>query len=163
MSNTGLRNFLELSYSELEELNLRAKEQRKNRVPLDTIREERLKYLTDEKRLKAAYPIHPEVFDRLYSDWSTLVKFQRTRGVLRGLEIALDILLELQKLLPGLQGLAHDKSATAKPANPPPMRQRKSRRAVECGEFSPLSEGDLSPSKFALALAWRMSSGWRKP
>lgn len=36
-----------------------------------------------EKRLKAAYPIHPEVFDRLYSDWSTLVKFQRTRGVLR--------------------------------------------------------------------------------
>lgn len=36
-----------------------------------------------EKRLKAAYPIHPEVFDRLYADWSTLVKFQRTRGVLR--------------------------------------------------------------------------------
>ena len=36
-----------------------------------------------EKRLKEAYPIHPEVFDRLYQDWSTLVKFQRTRGVLR--------------------------------------------------------------------------------
>jgi predicted AAA+ superfamily ATPase len=36
-----------------------------------------------EQRLKAAYPIHPEVFDRLYNDWSTLVKFQRTRGVLR--------------------------------------------------------------------------------
>ena len=36
-----------------------------------------------EGRLKAAYPIHPEVFDRLYDDWSTLVKFQRTRGVLR--------------------------------------------------------------------------------
>ena len=36
-----------------------------------------------EKRLRAAYPIHPEVFDRLYSDWSTLIKFQRTRGVLR--------------------------------------------------------------------------------
>jgi len=36
-----------------------------------------------EKRLKDAYPIHPEVFDRLYTDWSTLVKFQRTRGVLR--------------------------------------------------------------------------------
>ncbi len=36
-----------------------------------------------EQRLKAAYPIHPEVFDRLYTDWSTLVKFQRTRGVLR--------------------------------------------------------------------------------
>ena len=36
-----------------------------------------------ERRLKAAYPIHPEVFDRLYTDWSTLLKFQRTRGVLR--------------------------------------------------------------------------------
>ena len=36
-----------------------------------------------ERRLRAAYPIHPEVFDRLYTDWSTLVKFQRTRGVLR--------------------------------------------------------------------------------
>ena len=36
-----------------------------------------------EKRIKVAYPIHPEIFDRLYTDWSTLVKFQRTRGVLR--------------------------------------------------------------------------------
>jgi predicted AAA+ superfamily ATPase len=36
-----------------------------------------------ERRLKGAYPIHPEIFDRLYTDWSTLVKFQRTRGVLR--------------------------------------------------------------------------------
>ena len=36
-----------------------------------------------EKRIKDAYPIHPEIFDRLYTDWSTLEKFQRTRGVLR--------------------------------------------------------------------------------
>ena len=36
-----------------------------------------------ERRLKEAYPIHPEVFDRLYEDWSTLLRFQRTRGVLR--------------------------------------------------------------------------------
>lgn len=36
-----------------------------------------------EKRIRAAYPIHPEIFDRLYTDWSTLLKFQRTRGVLR--------------------------------------------------------------------------------
>ena len=35
------------------------------------------------ERLKACYPIHPEIFDRLYSDWSTLAQFQRTRGVLR--------------------------------------------------------------------------------
>ena len=36
-----------------------------------------------EKRIIAAYPIHPEVFERLYADWSTLQSFQRTRGVLR--------------------------------------------------------------------------------
>jgi predicted AAA+ superfamily ATPase len=36
-----------------------------------------------EERIKSAFPIHPEIFDRLYNDWSTLVKFQRTRGVLR--------------------------------------------------------------------------------
>ena len=36
-----------------------------------------------EERIKAAYPIHPELFDRLYQDWSTLARFQRTRGVLR--------------------------------------------------------------------------------
>lgn len=35
------------------------------------------------RRIKAAYPIHPELFDRLYNDWSALDKFQRTRGVLR--------------------------------------------------------------------------------
>ncbi len=35
------------------------------------------------RRLRAAYPIHPELFDRLYEDWSTLERFQRTRGVLR--------------------------------------------------------------------------------
>ena len=35
------------------------------------------------RRLTAAYPIHPEMFDRLYGEWSTLDKFQRTRGVLR--------------------------------------------------------------------------------
>ncbi|QQS46399.1 MAG: ATP-binding protein [Acidobacteriota bacterium] len=34
-------------------------------------------------RLLNAYPIHPEVFDRLYEDWSTLDNFQRTRGVLK--------------------------------------------------------------------------------
>ena len=35
------------------------------------------------ERMKACYPIHPEIFERLYSDWSTLTQFQRTRGVLR--------------------------------------------------------------------------------
>ncbi len=36
-----------------------------------------------ERRMKSAYPIHPELFDRLFGDWSELERFQRTRGVLR--------------------------------------------------------------------------------
>ena len=36
-----------------------------------------------EDRIKRSYPIHPELFDRLYEDWATLERFQRTRGVLR--------------------------------------------------------------------------------
>lgn len=35
------------------------------------------------ERMRRAYPIHPELFDRLYGDWSSLPRFQRTRGVLR--------------------------------------------------------------------------------
>lgn len=35
------------------------------------------------ERLRGAYPIHPELFERLYEDWSSLEQFQRTRGVLR--------------------------------------------------------------------------------
>lgn len=36
-----------------------------------------------EDRIRRTYPIHPELFDRLYEDWSSLERFQRTRGVLR--------------------------------------------------------------------------------
>ncbi|MFT4084667.1 MAG: DUF499 domain-containing protein [Nocardioides sp.] len=36
-----------------------------------------------EERIKHTYPVHPELFDRLYEDWSSLERFQRTRGVLR--------------------------------------------------------------------------------
>ena len=39
--------------------------------------------LAYEERIKRTYPIHPELFDRLYEDWSSLERFQRTRGVLR--------------------------------------------------------------------------------
>lgn len=42
-----------------------------------------------EERITQSYPIHPEVFDRLYEDWSTLDKFQRTRGVLQYLAIVI--------------------------------------------------------------------------
>ena len=40
------------------------------------------------ERLKACYPIHPEIFDRLYEDWSAISDFQRTRGVLRMMAVA---------------------------------------------------------------------------
>ncbi len=49
-----------------------------------------------ERRIKMAYPIHPEVFDRLYNDWSTLDKFQRTRGVLRLMAAVIHALWERQ-------------------------------------------------------------------
>ena len=35
------------------------------------------------ERLRSCYPIHPEIFDRLYEDWATIERFQKTRGVLR--------------------------------------------------------------------------------
>lgn len=41
------------------------------------------KELEYQKRLASCYPIHPEIFDRLYGEWATLERFQRTRGVLR--------------------------------------------------------------------------------
>jgi len=41
------------------------------------------------ERLCSSYPIHPEVFDRLYEDWSMLDKFQRTRGVLQYMAIVI--------------------------------------------------------------------------
>ena len=39
--------------------------------------------VTYRDRMISCYPIHPEIFDRLYNDWSTLERSQRTRGVLR--------------------------------------------------------------------------------
>jgi glutamine synthetase len=65
MSN-DLRNFLELSYTELEEHNLRAKAQRKSRVPAEEVREERLKYLTDEKSIKAVTVLFSDLEGRLH-------------------------------------------------------------------------------------------------
>jgi glutamine synthetase len=53
MNPTPLRDFLEIPYDTLEEMNLKAQDQRRSRVPADTIREERIKFLTDEKRVKA--------------------------------------------------------------------------------------------------------------
>src|SRR3954469_11304757 len=66
MSTPSLHDFLCLPYSELEELNLHAKQQRKNRVPADQIQEERLKYLTDEKRIKAVTVLFSDLEGRLH-------------------------------------------------------------------------------------------------
>ena len=60
------RNFLALSYAELEELNLAAKSDRSQRLAADEIREKRLKYLTDEKRIKAVTVLFSDLEGRLH-------------------------------------------------------------------------------------------------
>jgi glutamine synthetase len=65
MSNE-LRNFLILSYDELEELNLKAKKQRMDRVAEHKLQEERVKYLTDEKRIKAVTVLFSDLEGRLH-------------------------------------------------------------------------------------------------
>src|ERR1700731_800962 len=64
--STELRDFLALSYDELEQLNLKAKEQRHNWVAADKIQEERLKYLTDEPRIKAVTVLFSDLEGRLH-------------------------------------------------------------------------------------------------
>ncbi len=59
-------------------------------------------------RMKACYPIHPEIYDRLYEDWSTLEGFQRTRGVLRFMAAVIHQLW-----------VANDKSALIMPGSLP--------------------------------------------
>ena len=56
-----------------------------------------------ERRIQAAYPIHPEVFDRLYTDWSSLARFQRTRGVLRLMAAVIHSLWEIGDRSPLIQ------------------------------------------------------------
>ena len=60
------RDFLELSYSELEDLNLAAKDQRKQRVPIEKLQEERLTYLAGEKRIKAVTVVFSDLEGRLH-------------------------------------------------------------------------------------------------
>src|SRR5258708_2368201 len=64
--STELRNFLSLTYEELEELNLKAKEQRQNRTPVHKIQEDRLKYLANEKRIKAITVLFSDLEGRLH-------------------------------------------------------------------------------------------------
>jgi glutamine synthetase len=66
MNEPVLRRFLEIPYDELEELNLEAKQQRLEHVPIDRIREARTKYLTDEKRIKAVTVCFTDLEGRLH-------------------------------------------------------------------------------------------------
>ncbi len=61
-----LREFLALPYTELEELNLRAKAQRQERVPLRALQEERLRYLAEEPRIKAVTVLFSDLEGRLH-------------------------------------------------------------------------------------------------
>src|SRR5689334_23949616 len=61
-----LRDLLEIPYEELEELNLEAKAKRLNHTPMDTLREERMKYLAEEKRIKAVTVCFTDLEGRLH-------------------------------------------------------------------------------------------------
>lgn len=87
-----------------------------------------------ERRMKMAYPIHPELFDRLYNDWSTLDKFQRTRGVLRLMASVIHALWERQ-----------DSNLLIMPATVPmddPRVQFELTRYME-DQWAPVIDGDV--------------------
>jgi glutamine synthetase len=62
----SLRDFLEIPYDQLEEMNLEAKAGRLDRTPFSEIQERRLKYLTDEKRIKAVTVCFSDLEGRLH-------------------------------------------------------------------------------------------------
>jgi glutamine synthetase len=66
MATPGLRDFLEIPYDELEQLNLQAKQQRLDRVDAGKIRDERIKYLEGEKRIKAVTVCFTDIEGRLH-------------------------------------------------------------------------------------------------
>lgn len=96
------------------------------------------------RRMKAAYPIHPELFDRLYSDWSSLEKFQRTRGVLRLMAAVIHSLWERSDgnlmILPGML-----------PMDDPHVRQELTRYLEN--SWTPIIEHDVDgPASIPLQL-----------
>ena len=66
MEPGSLRAFLEIPYDKLEEMNLEVKAQRLARTSPDAARELRLKYLTDEKRIKAVTVCFTDLEGRLH-------------------------------------------------------------------------------------------------
>ena len=80
------------------------------------------------ERMKQCYPIHPEIFDRLYEDWSSIHRFQRTRGVLRLMANCISRLW-----------LNNDASPLIMPGDFPLSDP------ALAGEFTPLLDGNWSP------------------
>ncbi|WP_345238105.1 ATP-binding protein [Hymenobacter saemangeumensis] len=74
---------------------------------------EEARHNTYYERLLAAYPLHPEILDRLYQDWSALEDFQRTRGVLK---LLAQVIYQLWK--------DNDQDALIQPGNLPLQDQR---------------------------------------
>ena len=90
-------------------------------------------------RMKNCYPIHPEIFDRLYSDWSSMPAFQRTRGVLRMMANCVSRLY-----------LSNDSSPLIMPADLPLSDERLANEFIRLlpGEWHPvLSEADSDNSR----------------
>jgi len=83
-------------------------------------------------RMCKSYPIHPEIFDRLYEDWSTLDKFQRTRGVLQYMAVIIHRLwadnnqdsLVMPGSIPLEDSLVRDKSIHYLPPGWEPVLER---------------------------------------
>jgi len=65
MTTAALRDFLEIPYDQLEEMNLAVKQARLDRKPADVLREERVRYLSDEKRIKAVTVCFTDLEGRL--------------------------------------------------------------------------------------------------
>lgn len=61
-----MRDFLEIPYDELEQLNLEAKQQRLDRTPMDKLRDQRMNYLANEKRIKAVTVCFTDLEGRLH-------------------------------------------------------------------------------------------------
>lgn len=80
------------------------------------------------ERMKVCYPIHPEIFDRLYSDWSSIPRFQRTRAVLRMMANCINRLYLREDLSPLIM-------PSNLPLNDPEL----------ANEFLPLLDGEWRP------------------
>ena len=95
-----------------------------------------------EQRLKAAYPLHPELFERLYTDWSSNPQFQRTRGILRLMAAVIHHLWE--------QG---DKNPLIMPGNIPIDHVQSELTRYLPDPWMPILESDVDGPR---SLPWRL-------